>query len=212
MHAIVRLISGISRMLARVGGMLILLCAVLVSLDVVFRNSFRMTIFESYELTSYAVALAITFGFAWALVSKAHIRIEVIYNTLPLKLRCYLDALAVGVLAVAAIVLTYWGAEMAIDSFQMQSRSNSTLAIPMALPQGLWVLGLGWFAVCSVMLFGVAVYGLLRRRYGDVQAIFGVASVAEEIDLSLEGELDPGQRAAGALAKPLAGISSQGSR
>ena len=211
MHAIVNLISRVSRILARVGGMLILLCAVLVSLDVLFRNSFRMTIFESYELTSYAVALAITFGFAWALVSKAHIRIEVIYNALPLKPRCYLDALAVGVLAVVAAVLTYWGAQVAIDSFEMQARSNSTLAVPMALPQGLWVLGLVWFAVCSAVLFGVAVYGLWRRRYAEVRAIFGLASVEEEIDLSLEGEQRPGAGSGSSLEKPVAGTSSQGS-
>jgi TRAP-type C4-dicarboxylate transport system permease small subunit len=211
MHAIVSLISRISRILARAGGMLILLCAVLVSLDVAFRNSFRITIFESYELTSYAVAIAITFGFAWALVSKAHIRIEVIYNALPLKPRCYLDALAVGVLGVVAVILTYWGAEVAIDSFEMQSHSNSTLAIPMAFPQGLWALGLVWFAICSVVLFGVAVYGLWRRRYSDVQAIFGLASVEEEIDLSLEGEQKPGHHAGPTLEKPLAGTSSHGS-
>ncbi len=186
MDAIVGRIAWISRLLARAAGALILFCAVLVSLDVVFRNLFRLTVFESFELTSYAVAMAITFGFAWALVTKAHIRIEVIYNVLPLKWRCWLDAVALGVLAMVAVITTWWGVQVALDSFAMQSRSNSSLAVPMAWPQGLWALGLLWFASCAVVLFGVAAYGLARRRYDDIRRIFGVASVEEEIDLSVE--------------------------
>ncbi len=186
MDAIVGRIAWISRLLARAAGALILFCAVLVSLDVLFRNVFKITVFESFELTSYAVAMAITFGFAWALVTKAHIRIEVIYNVLSLKTRCWLDALALGVLALVAVVATWWGAQVALDSFAMHSRSNSSLAVPMALPQGLWALGLAWFAACAVVLFAVAAYGLLRGRYADVRRIFGVASVEEEIDLSIE--------------------------
>jgi TRAP-type C4-dicarboxylate transport system permease small subunit len=204
MHPIVGFISRISRMLARAAGALILFCAVLVSLDVLFRNLFRVTVFESFELAGYAVAMAVTFGFAWALVSKAHIRIEVIYNTLPLAPRCFLDVLALGVLAVVAVVAMWWGVQVALDSYAMQSHSNTTLAIPMAWPQGLWALGLVWFAACSVVLFLVAAYGLSRRRYADVQSLFGVATVNEEIDQSVE----PGRSDASA-ASTLAGSASR---
>lgn len=186
MQATVDFIARISRLFARLGGLLILLAAVLVSLDVIFRNLFKWTLFESFELSGYAVAIAVTFGFAWSLVSKAHIRIEVIYNALPIKPRGVLDVLALGALAVVAVVLAYWAGHVAWDSYAMGAHSNSTLAVPMAWPQGLWFLGLVWFSVCAVALFLVALYGVCAARFKEVQALFGVASVEEEIELSVD--------------------------
>lgn len=186
MNATFEFVSRVSRVFARIGGMLILLTAILVSLDVFFRNVFQWTAFESYELATYGIALAITFGFAWALVSKAHIRIEVIYNVLPLKPRGWLDVFALGVLAVVVVALTYWALQVVLDSVEMGSRSNSSLAIPMAWPQGLWLIGLVWFSVCSVALFGVALWGVCTKRFAEVQARFGLASVEEEIELGVD--------------------------
>jgi len=94
MNTSVQFVPAVSRFLARLGGALILICAFLVSLDVVFRNVFKLAIFESSELTGYGIALATAFGLSWALVTKAHIRIEVIYNLLGVKPRAYLDICA----------------------------------------------------------------------------------------------------------------------
>ena len=67
----VQFVTAVSRSLARLGGLLILVCAFLISLDVVFRNVFKLAIFESYELTGYGIAMATAFGLSWALVTKA---------------------------------------------------------------------------------------------------------------------------------------------
>lgn len=190
MTSTVALISRISRIFARIGGFLILLCAVLVSLDVVFRNAFKVTFFESFELTGYAVAMAITFGLAWAMVSKAHIRIEVIYNAFGIRVRSWLDVVALGVMALVSCSLTYWCAVVVIGNFDMGARSNTSLAMPLAWPQGLWLLGLVWFSIASIVLFGVALHGVATRRFDQVQKLFGVASVEEEVERSVE--LGPG--------------------
>ncbi|MGD9944579.1 MAG: TRAP transporter small permease subunit [Burkholderiaceae bacterium] len=186
MHRTVDFIARISRMFARAGGLLILACAVLVSLDVLFRNLFSLTVFESFELTGYAVAAATTFGFAWALVSRAHIRIEVLYNALPLKPRGLLDVLSLGTLAAIALSLAYWAGQVAWDSYATGARSSSTLAVPMAWPQGLWFLGVLWFAFCAATLFAVALFGVCSARFKDVEALFGVASIEDEIEMSVE--------------------------
>ncbi len=205
MNVTVEFVSRVSRLFARVGGVLLLLTAVLVSLDVIARNIFHSSFFESYELATYGVALTITFGFSWALVSKAHIRIEVIYNALPLKPRCWLDILALGVLAVVVVVLTYWATHVVIDSFEMGARSNTTLAVPMALPQGLWLLGLIWFSITCIALLSVAVWGVLTKRYGEVQEHFGLASVEEEIELGVDHLGNKASKAAANSAAPPAG-------
>lgn len=187
MNHTVRCVTHVSRLLARLGGVLILLSAVLVSLDVVFRNLFKLSVFESFELTGYGIALATSFGFAWALITKAHIRIEVLYNALPAKARALLDLCAVGCLVLTASVLTFYAAQVVLDNAQLGARSNSTLHVPLAIPQGLWLVGLAWFAIAAAVLFVVALVALLTGRLDRIGELFGIASVAEEVEASMEG-------------------------
>ncbi|MGB6100467.1 MAG: TRAP transporter small permease [Comamonas sp.] len=183
----VQFVTAVSRSLARLGGLLILVCAFLISLDVVFRNVFKLAIFESYELTGYGIAMATAFGLSWALVTKAHIRIEVIYNLLGIKLRAYLDICALAALSVVAVVLVYYGALVALDNWELGARSNSTLHVPLAIPQGLWLLGLLWFALCVSVLLVAAANAVLRGRHQQVQDMFGIATVSEEVEASMDG-------------------------
>ncbi|MGB4924969.1 MAG: TRAP transporter small permease [Giesbergeria sp.] len=187
MNMSVQFATAVSRFLARLGGALILVCAFLVSLDVVFRNVFKLAIFESYELTGYGIALATAFGLSWALVTKAHIRIEVLYNMLGIKPRAYLDICALAALSVVAAVLVYYGALVVVDNWELDARSNSTLHVPLAIPQGLWLLGLAWFAVCAVVFLLVAVSAVARGRHREVQEMFGIATVSEEVEASMDG-------------------------
>lgn len=187
MNMSVQFVTAVSRFLARLGGALILVCAFLVSLDVVFRNLFKLALFESYELTGYGIALATAFGLSWALVTKAHIRIEVLYNMLGIKPRAYLDICALAVLSVVAAVLVYYGALVVLDNWELDARSNSTLHVPLAIPQGLWLLGLAWFAVCAAVLLVVAVNAVVRGRHREVQEMFGIATVSEEVEASMDG-------------------------
>lgn len=187
MNKSVLFVAAVSRLLARLGGVLILVSAFLVSLDVVFRNLFKLAIFESFELTGYGIALATVFGLAWSLVTKAHIRIEVLYNMLGVKPRAYLDICALAALSVVAAVLAYYGALVVFDNFELGARSNTTLHMPLAIPQGLWLVGLVWFAVCAVVLLVVAVHAVLRGRHQEVQEMFGIATVSEEVEASMDG-------------------------
>tara|TARA_R110001599_G_scaffold162563_6_gene351811 strand:+ start:1109 stop:1738 length:630 start_codon:yes stop_codon:yes gene_type:complete len=187
MNTSVLFVTAVSRILARLGGVLILLCAFLVSLDVIFRNLFKLAIFESYELTGYGIALATAFGLSWALITKAHIRIEVLYNVLGVKPRAYLDICALTALSVIAAVLVFYGALVVLDNWELGARSNSTLHVPMAIPQGLWLLGLSWFALCTAVLLAVAVNATVRGRHVEVQEMFGIATVSEEVAASMDG-------------------------
>ena len=87
--------SRVSRWFAWGGGALILGSATLITLDVIFRNLVKSTYFESFELSGYAFAISTSFGLAYAFFSKAHIRIEVLYNFLPKKARAWFDVVSV---------------------------------------------------------------------------------------------------------------------
>jgi TRAP-type C4-dicarboxylate transport system permease small subunit len=185
MEHVMRSIERISRALARFGGVLLVFAALLITLDVIWRAAFQSTMFESLELSSYAVAVATSLGFSWALSSKAHIRIEVLYGPLPLQWRAWLDVLALGVLAVVTSVAAYWGAMIVLGNMELGARSNTTLAIPLAIPQGMWWLGVMWFAFCAIAFFFMALWGVCAGRQDQVQGAFGPASLQDEIDDSM---------------------------
>ena len=49
-----------------------------ITLDVFLRKLFGITVFESFELSGYAFAAGVAFGFGYASTSKAHIRIDAV--------------------------------------------------------------------------------------------------------------------------------------
>ena len=175
----------VSRWLAWIGGAMLLLSAVLVSLDVIFRNLMRVTYFESFELSTYAFAIATALGMSYALVSRAHIRIEVVYVLFGVRARAWLDVVAYAALAACAGTLLYWCGQTVLGNLESGARSNSSLALPLAIPQGIWLVGLAWFALLALLY---TVYGLWKCLAGDAEAVqrrLGVASLEEEIDASV---------------------------
>ncbi len=182
--------ARISRWFAWGGGAMILGSAVLITLDVIFRNLVQSTYFESFELSGYAFAISTSFGLAYAFFSKAHIRIEVVYNLFPKKARAWMDVLSVLTLAAIALTLTYWCAQTVLQNGSSGARSNSTLGLLMVIPQSIWLMGLAWFAF---VVSAVAVIALVRALLGRVDAItaeLGVSTLDEEISASVDAPPD----------------------
>ncbi len=163
-----------------------LLAAVLISLDVITRNLFTSTFFESFELSTYMLAATVSFGFAYALVSKAHIRIEVLYVLLPVVVRRALDVLTIFILFALAACFAWFGAQTALESWSLGARSNSALSVPLALPQGVWAAGLLWFCIAAGLLALRSLLNAVRGRTDLIEEEVGVASLAEEIEASTE--------------------------
>ncbi len=193
-----RIVAGLTRIsqwLAWVGGALILGAAVLISLDVVVRALFRSTLFESFELSSYAFAIATSLGMAYTLVTKGHIRIEVIYNTLTLPIRAVLDVVVLLSLSAVTATWSYWCLQTVLQNAAMDAHSNSSLAMPLAVPQSLWWIGIAWFAVASWALTICGVVWLLQRRTEHLHRSLGVGSLQEEISANVDLPAAPASRA-----------------
>jgi TRAP-type C4-dicarboxylate transport system permease small subunit len=188
MKSLLEWCSGVSRWLAWVGGAALLLSAGLISLDVVFRTLWKVTYFESFELSTYAFAIATAMGMSYAMVSRAHIRIELLYTALSERWRAWLDVWSYVGLSVVSVVMVYWCAHTVLSNWQSGARSNSSLSIPLVWPQGIWLLGLAWLALLSTLY---AVYGLircLRGRTADAHRLLGTASLQEEIQAAGSGQ------------------------
>lgn len=188
MTPILKWCAECSRWLAWIGGTALLLSAGLISLDVIFRATLKVNYFESFELSTYAFAIATAMGMSYALVSKAHIRIELLYVKLPIRWRAWLDVWSYAGMALVSGVLLYWCGLTVWGNFESGARSNSSLAIPLAIPQGIWLIGIAWLALVAVVY---ALFGLVRTLTGraeETHQVLGMASLEEEIEAGMGKE------------------------
>lgn len=174
-------LNGVARVAVWVGGAALLLCAVMVTLDVISRKLFSVTMSGSDEITGYVFAASTTWAYAYCLLNRSNVRIDALYNVLPRGLRASLDVLGLVLLLVYMGYLAFKALEVFLTSWEHNSVSITTLATPLWIPQLAWLLGLLLFvfAISFVLLYALAAF--VMRDLACVQRIAGALSVQEEI-------------------------------
>lgn len=172
----------LSRILAWIAGGLILVgCGGLITVDVITQFVFRRGVVESFEVSGYALAAAVGLGLAFTVTSKANVRVDVLLDLLPRRLRAPCDLIASLSLALIALALAWFAWKTLAQSVSMNARSVSTLQVPMAIPQSVWFVGIFWFACMAVLIPLQAMGRLLRGDERGFQALVGSLNVDEEI-------------------------------
>lgn len=178
----------LSRVAAWAGGALLLLSAGLISVEVVLRKAFALSIGGADELSSYALAIGSSWAFAYALFRKAHVRVDVLYTRLPLQVRAALDVVSLALLSTITYLLARHGYEVFNTSLQRQATANTPLQTPLWIPQGLWFTGLVWFALATALLFVRTAWALARGHWKTVQHLAGTSTLEQELtELSRPG-------------------------
>lgn len=179
----------VSRILAWIAGAIILFgCAGLISIDVVTRALFKRGMVESFELSGYALAAAIGLGMAFTVTQKANIRVDILLDALPDRVRVACDIVASLSLTLIAVTLAWYAFGTLQASWAMNAKSVSALQTPMYLPQGVWWVGLFWFACMAVLVPIQAIGRLLRRDRKSFDAMVGSLRVTEEIEQAGAGD------------------------
>ena len=70
-----------------VGGAALMLSAIMVTLDVIARKIFSITISGSDEISGYVFAAATTWAYSYCLLTRSNIRIDALYNLLSIRAR-----------------------------------------------------------------------------------------------------------------------------
>ena len=167
-------------------GWVFILCAGFITLDVLFRNFGGFSSSATTEITSYMLAFGIAWGLAHALAERAHIRVDVLVNKLPIAWRQYLHAFALAVLTFLALVLAWCAWTLVDESVFFNATDTSALAIPLVIPQGLWAIGISMLAMQAVLqLFEVACL-LWANDAQQVDSLLGARGYQEETQEALE--------------------------
>lgn len=164
------------------GGALLLLAAFTVSVDVIARKLFAVSLGGADELSGYALAIGSAWAFAFALLRRANVRVDALYQHLPAKLCAILDIVALVALGVFVACLANFGWEVLATSWSLDAKSNSALKVPMWIPQSLWVAGLALFLVTLVLLLARSLKALLAGDWEKIHGLLGARSIIEEAD------------------------------
>ena len=190
MNTFVRLhawMEKISRAAVWVGGAALLLCAFMVSIDVIMRKLFSITMSGSDEISGYVFAAATAWAYSYCLLHRSHIRIDALYGVLPVWLRSVLDALGLALLLFYMAYLTNKAIDVFVTSWDRDSVSITTLSVPQWIPQLLWVSGLTWFVITLTFLLVYVLVSLVLGDLRTVQDVAGALSAEKKIDEETHG-------------------------
>jgi TRAP-type mannitol/chloroaromatic compound transport system permease small subunit len=161
-----------------------LLSAFAIAVEVVLRKGFNVSLRGVDEISSYVFAVGVAWAFAFALVERAHIRIDLVYERLPSRWQVALDVLALVALIGLSLLFLHRAALTTLNSFEIGARSSTPLGTNLWIPQGLWAMGILLFVLAQVaMLYRVLT---LWRRHGANEAsrVLGIRSVEDEARMS----------------------------
>ena len=180
-------LERISRVAVWIGGAALLLCAFMVSGDVIMRKLFSITMSGSDEISGYAFAAATTWAYSYCLLHRSHIRIDALYGVLPIWLRSLLDALGLALLLFYMGYLTSKAVDVFLTSWERDSVSITTLSVPQWIPQLLWLSGLCWFVITLSFLLVYVLVSLVLGDVTTVQKVAGAMSAEKKIDEETQG-------------------------
>ena len=164
------------------GGVLVLLAAVVIGVDVALRKFFALSIGGADELAGYALALGTAWSLGAALLERAHIRIDSLYAFFPRSLRLALDFVGIALLVAFFGLVAWYGWAVVEQSWVSSSRSQSALSTPIVLPQSIWLIGLALFCLVGLALLVHAVLLIAGGDAAGAARAISTRSASEEVE------------------------------
>ncbi|WP_269496650.1 TRAP transporter small permease subunit [Castellaniella sp. S9] len=175
--------SKLARYSARAGGLAVLLMAFVIGIDVLSRKLFGDSILSggAGELSGYVLAVSTAWAASLTLLHRGHIRIDILQSVVPRAAWVFFDLFAMLVFGLAAAVLAWVGVSTFLESLSRDAHSITPLAVPLAIPQGLWAAGLVFLCLTSLYLFVKALVRLVRGDRMGVVALIGTRTAEDDL-------------------------------
>lgn len=122
------------------GGLLFAAVALIV-VDVILRYSMNIAPLHSFELTQYFFGVFCAFSFALSMLGSPHVRITVFVGRAGPGVTRVLSALAALSMLYVAIQFALGALGVLLQTISLDATSNSTLEVPMWIPQAAWFAG-----------------------------------------------------------------------
>ena len=166
--------------MAHLAGWNYLACALFITFDIVARNFFGFSSRATVEITGYMLACGIAWGLAHALAARSHIRVDVLVNRFSVGVRAPLHLFALLLLGGFALFVAWAAYSLYQESALFDAHDTSALRIPMVIPQGIWLAGIGAFVVMVAVLLLESLCALLAGEPGRLDTLLGSRGADEE--------------------------------
>ena len=171
-QTILKTLRTVNRWVAILVGILLLACVGFVIADIVLRQlgaSFGGT----DEISGYVMAIATSWGMAYALSELGHVRIDILRARAGNRGRAVFDLFAMLVMAATITLIAVRCWPVLERSLANSSRANTPLETPLALVQAPWMAGWIWFALASWITFLAALALVARKDFAASEAAIG---------------------------------------
>jgi TRAP-type C4-dicarboxylate transport system permease small subunit len=171
----------LERIAAWIFGLAFLGLAAAVATETFSRKVFNKSLQGVDELGGYLLAVGAALSFAVALIGRTHIRIDLIHDLLPRALRVALNILAVALILVAAVAVTYMAWIALSDSILFNATAQTPWATPLRIPQAAWVAALGVFVLVAALQLAKVLGLLVAGRIDALDRHHGPRGAKEEL-------------------------------
>ncbi|WP_178130384.1 TRAP transporter small permease subunit [Reyranella sp. CPCC 100927] len=193
-----RLVAGLGKGMGYAAGWGFILCAAFITFDVLARRFLGFSSQATTELTGYALAFGISWALAHTLTTRAHVRIDVLINYLPPRVRHPMHLLSLAALAVFIGFVAKGALDLVDESLLFNATDISVLRTPLWIPQGLWTFGIVVFLVLTLIMLAQGALLVIAGRGAEAEALLHARTYDEEAAEALEavGTSDPEDNAA----------------
>ena len=148
------------------------LCVVGILGSVAFQvlSRFIAVTFDATEISGFCLAAAIFLGLGYTFHSGAHIRMTSLISSAQGPRKRLIELYCTAVSAVVAAYITFYAADMTIDSFSFGDKSPGLMAVPFWIPQIAMVVGLAILTVGFVDEFVSVLQGKVPS-FKDVEEL-----------------------------------------
>jgi TRAP-type C4-dicarboxylate transport system permease small subunit len=185
MQAPLKWFGSIARVCAIVGGWALMAISVATCIEVIGRKYFSYSFRGLDEIGGYMLAGVSAFGFAYALSTRAHMRVTLLFPYVPAWVQALLNVLAMLTLAAMAAFCAARGLSEVLDVLGSGRRANTPLQTPLWIPQSIWFTGMTLFAVGAVLMAWHALSLLFHDR-ATLNRLYGPQSLEEEIAMEVD--------------------------
>lgn len=182
MNRLLSFTEGLNRLGVWIGGTLLFLTSFMIAVEVVLRKIFSISMGGADELSSYVLAISCSWAFGYALLRKAHIRIDVLHARMPLKARFACDFMSLLAFLIYLVPLVYFAFLVVKTSVVRSSTANTPLQTPLWIPQGLWFAGLVLFLLTVIVLFVVSIMRIAGKDLSAAERLISPSTIEDEIE------------------------------
>ena len=175
------LVKTLNRWVALICGVVLMITVALILSEVLGRRIAIFRIGGADEIAGYVMAGIATWGFSYALVERAHVRIDLVHAKLPAPGRAVFDVIAMASVLCVALLVSYYAYDVLAKSVARGSRSNTPMSIQLWIPQVIWFSGWAWMALTSAVMLGCSVTLALARQWNLVSDLTGIPTETGEV-------------------------------